>query len=169
MYSRRSQKYLNVEGLDSFSYFFCFFQSFGDRSKCTIGITVTLPQFLYFFFFFLTDKMKRSFFQRSCRYYYMDVSILPYGCTTWTLTKRMEKKFDGNYTKMLRAILNKSWRKHPTNSSCTTTYLSSRKLSQTRHAGHCWRSGVELISDVLLWTLSHSQAKSGRPTRTYIQ
>ena len=28
--------------------------------------------------------------------------------------KRMEKKLDGNYTEMLRAILNKSWRQHPT-------------------------------------------------------
>ena len=30
------------------------------------------------------------------------------------LTKRLEKKLDGNYTRMLRAILNKSWRQHPT-------------------------------------------------------
>ena len=50
----------------------------------------------------LTDKMKRSFFQAAV------VSILLYGCTTWTLTKRLEKKLDGNYTRMLRAILNKS-------------------------------------------------------------
>ena len=48
----------------------------------------------------LTDKMKRSFFQAAV------VSILLYGCTTWTLTKRMEKKLDGNYTRMLRANLN---------------------------------------------------------------
>ena len=41
------------------------------------------------------------------------VSILLYGCTTLTLIKRMEKKLDGNYTGMLRAILNKSWRQHP--------------------------------------------------------
>ena len=41
-------------------------------------------------------------------------SILLYGCTTWTLTKRLEKKLDGNYTRMLHAILNKSWRQHPT-------------------------------------------------------
>ena len=51
----------------------------------------------------LTDKMKRSFFQAAV------VSILLYGCTTWTLTKWLEKKLDGNYTRMLRAILNKSW------------------------------------------------------------
>ena len=56
----------------------------------------------------LIDKMSHSFFQSAV------VSILLYGCTTWTLTKRPEKKLDGNYTRMLRAILNKSWRQHPT-------------------------------------------------------
>ena len=56
----------------------------------------------------LTDKMKRSFFQTAV------VSILLYGCTTLTLSKRMEEKLDGNYTRMLRAILNKSWRQHST-------------------------------------------------------
>ena len=56
----------------------------------------------------LTDKMKRSFFQAAI------VSILLYGCTGWTLTKRLDKKLDGNYTRMLRAILNRSWRQHPT-------------------------------------------------------
>ena len=50
----------------------------------------------------LTDRIKRSFFQAAV------VSILLYGCTTLLLTKRMEKKLDGNYTRMLRAILNKS-------------------------------------------------------------
>ena len=48
----------------------------------------------------LTDKMKRSFFQAAV------MSILLYRCTTWTLTKRLEKKLDGNYARMLRAILN---------------------------------------------------------------
>ena len=52
--------------------------------------------------------MKRSFFQAAV------VSILLYGCTTWALTKRLKKKLDGNYTRMLRAILNKCWRQHPT-------------------------------------------------------
>ena len=59
----------------------------------------------------LTDKMKRSFFQAAV------VSILLYGCTmdvVWTLTKRLEKKLDGNHTRMMRAILNKFWRQHPT-------------------------------------------------------
>ena len=43
------------------------------------------------------------------------------------------------------------------------------KIRQTRHAGYCWRSREELISDELLWTPSHGQAKAGRPARTYIQ
>ena len=55
----------------------------------------------------LTDKMKRSFFQAAV------ISILLYGCTTRTLTKQLEKKLNGNYTRMLWAILNKSRRQHP--------------------------------------------------------
>ena len=71
----------------------------------------------------LADKMKCSFFQAAV------VSILLYGYTTWTLTKRMEKELDGNYTRM-RAILNKPWRQHPQCSSCMATYHPSRKLSR---------------------------------------
>ena len=56
----------------------------------------------------LTDKMKRSFFQAAV------VSILLYGYTTWTLIKRIEKRLGGNHKRMLRAILNKSWRPYPT-------------------------------------------------------
>ena len=55
----------------------------------------------------LTDKIKLSFFQAAV------MSILLYRSTTWT-TKYMEKKLDSNYTRILRAILNKSWRQHPT-------------------------------------------------------
>ena len=72
----------------------------------------------------LTGKMKRSFFQAAAEL------ILLHWCTTWTLSKRMEKKLDGNYTRMLRAILNKSWRQHPQSCSCTATYRPSRKLSK---------------------------------------
>ena len=114
----------------------------------------------------LTDKMKRSFFQA------VVVSILLYGCTTWTLTKRLDKKFDGNYTRMLRAILNKSWRQQPTKHQLyghLHPITKTIKVRRTRHAGHCWRSSDELISDVLLWTSSYGQAKAGRPARTYIQ
>ena len=114
----------------------------------------------------LTDKMKRSFFQAAV------TSILLYGCTTWTLTKRLEKKLDGNYTRMLRAILNKSWRQHPTRHQLyghLPPITKTIQVRRTRHAGHCWRSKDELIRDVLLWTPTHGRAKAGRPARTYIQ
>ena len=114
----------------------------------------------------LTDKMKHSFFQAAI------VSILLYGCSTWTLTKRLEKKLDGNYTRMLRAILNKSWWQHPTKHQLYGHFPPITKTIQgrrTRHAGHCWRCSDELISDVLLWTLTYGRAKEGRPARTYIQ
>ena len=66
--------------------------------------------------------MKRSFFLSAV------VSILLYGCTTWTLSKQLEKKLDGNYTRMLRAILNKSSGNTPQGTNYTATYVPSRKL-----------------------------------------
>ena len=114
----------------------------------------------------LTDKMKRSFFQAAI------VSILLYGCTTWTLTKRMEKKLEGNYTRMLRAILNRSWWQHPTKQQLyghLPPITKTIQIRRTRHTGHCWRSRDEIINDLLLWTPSHGRAKAGRPTRIYIQ
>ena len=44
-----------------------------------------------------------------------------------------------------------------------------KQVRRTRHAGHCWRSKDELISDVLLWTPTYGQAKARGPARTYIQ
>ena len=113
-----------------------------------------------------TDKIKRSFFQA------VVVSILLHGCTSWTLTKWLEKKLDGNYTRMLKAILNKSWRQHPTRHQLYGQWPPITKTIQvrrTRHAGHCWSSKDELISDVLLRTPRYGQAKAGRPARTYTQ
>ena len=109
--------------------------------------------------------MKHSFFQAAV------VSILLYGCTTLTLTKRLKKKLDGNCTRMLRAILNKSWRQHHTRHHVyghLPPITKTIQVGRTRHAGHCWNSKDELISDVLLWTPAYCQA-IGRPARTYIQ
>ena len=114
----------------------------------------------------LTDKMKRSSIQAAV------VSILLYGCTTWTLTKRLEKKLDGNYIRMLRAILNKSRQQHPSKNQLyghLPPITNSIQVRRIRHAGQCRRSMDELISDVLLWTPTYGRAKAGRPARTYIQ
>ena len=71
-----------------------------------------------------------------------------YGCITWTLTKRLEKKLDGNYTTMLRAILNKSWRQHLTRHQLyghLSPVTKTIQVRRTRHIGHCWRSRDELL------------------------
>ena len=81
--------------------------------------------------------------QRLCRY------------TTWMLTKWLEKKLDGNYTRILRAILNKSWQQHLTRHQLyghRPPITKTIRARRTRHAGQCWRSKDKLISDVLLWT-----------------
>ena len=112
----------------------------------------------------LTDKMKRSFFQAAV------VSILLYGFPIWTLTKRLEKKLDGNYTRILRAMFNKSRRQHPTRHQLyghLPPITKTIQVRRTRHARHCWRSMDELISNVLLWTPAYGRAKAGRPARTY--
>ena len=110
--------------------------------------------------------MKCSFFQA------VVMAILLYGCTTWTLTKHMAKKLDSNYTRMLQAILNKSWSQHPTKQqlySHLPPIMKTIQVRRIRHAWHCWRSRDELLSDVLLRTPSQRRAKVGRPARTYIQ
>ena len=73
---------------------------------------------------------------------------------------------------MLWAILNKSWQQHPSRHQLyghLPAITKTIQVRRTRHAGHCWRSRDELISDVLLWTPTYGRSKAGRPTRTYIQ
>ena len=79
----------------------------------------------------------------------------------------MEKKFDGNYSRMLRVILNKSWWQQLY--GYLPPIMKTIPVQRTKHAGHRWRSKDELIIDVLLWTPSHRRAKAGRPAKTYIQ
>ena len=110
----------------------------------------------------LTDKMKRSFFQAAV------MSMLQSRCTTWTLTKHMKKKLDGNHTKILQAVLNKSWGQHPTKQQlCGHLPLITKAINvrRTRHAGEVGTHSC----DVIAWTPSHGRARAGRPARTYRQ
>ena len=85
----------------------------------------------------------------------------------------MKKKIDGNNTRMLRAIVNKSRRQHPIKQQLYGHVLpitQTIQVRRTRHAEHCWKGKDVLISDVLPCPPpSHEQAKAGRPGRTYIQ
>ena len=51
---------------------------------------------------------------------------------------------------MLQAILNKSWRQHPTRHQLyghLPPITKTIQVRRTRHARHCWRSKDELVSD----------------------
>ncbi len=103
--------------------------------------------------------MKRSFFHA------VVVWILLFGCSTWTLTKRMEKNLDGNDTRMLRAILNNSGRHHPSKQLLyghLPLITKTIKVRRTRHAEHYWM-------DFLQRNPSQRRAKVERTTKTYIQ
>ena len=81
------------------------------------------------------------------------------------------KKLDGICRRMLRAILNKYWKQHPTRQQLYARLppiSRTIQIKRTRFVGHSWRSKDKLISNVLLWTSSHGQAGTGRPTRTYL-
>ena len=86
--------------------------------------------------------------------------------------KWLEKRLDGNYTRMLQAILNRFWKQHLTKQQLydhLPPIMKTIQIRRTKHAGHCWRSRDELISDVLLWTPPHGRAKAGWPAQTYVQ
>ena len=55
-----------------------------------------------------SDKIKCEFFQT------VAVSVLLYGSITWTFMKHLKKKWDGNYSRMLHAVFNESWKQHST-------------------------------------------------------
>lgn len=112
----------------------------------------------------LSDHLKRGFFRAVVE------SVLTYGSSTWTLTRQQEKSLDGTYTRLLRAALNVSWKKHVTNKSLyghlspISVVIRERRL---KLAGHLWRNKSELASSVLFWCPKHGRRSVGRPLRVY--
>ena len=84
------------------------------------------------------------------------------GCISFvvgTLTKRWEKNLDENYTRMLRNISNKFWKKHSTKQQLYGHSPSISKTIQIRwkkHARNFWGNRDKLKSDVLLELLHKS-------------
>ena len=80
-------------------------------------------------------KMKRNFFRATVEY------VLIYGYVSWILTKALDKRLNGNYTRMLRAILNRSWKDHPNNKEIygnIPDICTSIRQQRLRFSGHCW-------------------------------
>ena len=82
----------------------------------------------------LTNKMKRSFFQAAV------TSILLYGCTTWTLTKRLReearRQLHKNAACNIEQVLAATPHKTPTVRPPAPLSRKLFKLDETRHAGH---------------------------------
>ena len=157
----------SLKSVDKFTYLCsCISFSESDVSWCLAKTWTTIDRPSIIWKFDLSDKLKPDFFLA------VFVLILRYGCTTWMLTRCIEKKLDGNCTRMLWAILNKSWKKHPTKQQMyghLPPISKTIKVSQTRHVKHCWRNKDELISDILLWPPSHGRASVSWLIGTYLQ
>ena len=96
----------------------------------------------------ILDKIKIKLFRATVE------SVLIYGSVSWTLTKVLENRLNINYIRMLHAILNRSWKDHPNNKEIygnipdICTLIRHQRL---RFSGHCWRSKLDLASDLIIW------------------
>ena len=102
-----------------------------------------------FSFNYFIERVLISFKQRLYQYYSKDA---PHRCS-----QNIQKKLEGNYTRIPWTILNKSWKQHPTNQQLYDHLSPISKTIQvrwTRDAEHCWRSKDKLMSNVLLWILT---------------
>ena len=110
----------------------------------------------------LRENLKINFFRAAVE------TVIVYGSVTWKMTVAMERKIDGTYTRILRAIKNKHWNLHLTNEEL---YKNIPKISETirkqrlSFAGHSWRNKDELASDLLLWNPQHGKRSRGRPRK----
>ena len=103
----------------------------------------------------LTNDLKIKIFRATVE------PILLYGSETWTLSRKMEKRLDGTYTRFLIRAQNLSWKRHPTIAQIygklprVTTLVKSRRV---QFDGHCFRPDSEIISSLLLWkpTFDHT-------------
>ena len=95
----------------------------------------------------LTRNMKIRLFQS------LVLSILLYGAETWTLTKTLQRKLDGVFTRMLRRTLGLTWEDKVPNRELygdIPTLSSEIRQRRLRFAGHCWRRKDELCSQILM-------------------
>ena len=116
------------------------------------------------------DKLWKSSLSRKIKIRLFRVTIEPillYGSETWTLSARQHRRLDGCYTRLLRRVLNLSWKSHP---SLNDIYGDLPRISslvrkrRVQFAGHCARASDELISSFVLWKHPSSHRRSRKLT-----
>ena len=105
----------------------------------------------------LTDKIKRKFLPGSGRVdtavwmHYLDANKM----AGEEARRQLHKNAASNTEQVLGATSSKKTQLYVHLLFITKTI----QVRRTRHAGHCWRSRNELISDVLLWTPTYGRKK----------
>ena len=82
-------------------------------------------------------------------------------------TKHLDRKLDGNYTSMLRVVLNTSWKRYSTE-HLYGHLLPNRQTIQVRwikHADFSRRSKDELTKDIILWIPTHGHTSVDQPAK----
>ena len=80
--------------------------------------------------------------------------------------KSLEKNLDGNNTRMLLAVLKKSWKQNPKRSmyGCLPSMSEIIHVRWARHAGQY----SEIKTNILAWTPTHGHTSTGWPAKTYM-
>ena len=113
----------------------------------------------------LNTKLKLQFFKTTVE------NVLLYGSQSWTLTKQLENKLNGAYTRLLRAALNVHWSQRVPNKTLYHGHPHISDIIRTRRlqlAGHVWRHDDEIANQLLFWQPTHGKNKRGRPSKTFI-
>ena len=129
------------------------------RYNSTEPLTLAIPRYWPSFLVGL-ENIKRKSFQA------VAMSVLFYDCTSWNFEKCLKKKLDGNYTRILGAIFNKSW-KHPTKKWQLYSHLPS--ILWTIQDEQDMLEKSQVMNVVLSWTPIHGHTSVGWPAKTYIR
>ena len=108
----------------------------------------------------LDVSIKREFFRATVEY------VLTYSSQAWTLTKSLENKLNGAYTRMLRAALNAHWAQRVTNKKLYNNFPKTTETIRYRRlqfSGHIWRHDGEIVYNLLFWMPKNGKDKRGRP------
>ena len=82
----------------------------------------------------------------------------------------MEIKINGLYTKLIRRVLNVSWRDHVSNKELygDLPLLSSTiRQRRMRFTGHCARAENQPVTDLLFWSPPQGRKCQGAGFKTY--
>ena len=109
----------------------------------------------------LDVSIKREFFRATVE------SVLTYSSQAWTLTKSLENKLNGAYTRMLRAAFNVHWSQRVTNKKLDNDLpkiADTIRYRRFKLSGHIWRHDEEIAQNLLFWMPTSSKKQKRKNT-----